>query len=66
VKSSGADDMDVGHKPEHQFAPRQQQAIANKEDPADFKEDQATLSHYRAEHPSCNRSHKGEKVEDDE
>jgi hypothetical protein len=60
VKSPDAADMDMGHKPGHQFAPARDQAIADGVPPSQFNAEQKNLDNYRAEHPSCNRSHKHE------
>jgi RHS repeat-associated protein len=68
VRSSSAEDMDMGHLPEHQYAPARDRAIETGMDRNAFRADQKDLSHYRAEHPSCNRNHSHETTDttDDE
>jgi RHS repeat-associated protein len=63
VASPAAGDMDMGHKPEHQFAPARDQAIADGTPPSEFNAEQHNLNNYRAEHPGCNRSHQHESEE---
>jgi RHS repeat-associated protein len=68
VQSSSSEDMDMGHLPEHQYAPARDRAIETGMDRNAFREDQKDLSHYRPEHPSCNRDHSHETTDttDDE
>jgi RHS repeat-associated protein len=57
VASHSAADMDMGHRPGHDYASARDQAIVSGTSRSDFRADQKTLSNYRPEHPSCNRSH---------
>ena len=60
VASHEADDMDMGHLPGEDYASARDEAITNGTSRSEFRESQKDLSKYRAEHPSCNRSHEYE------
>lgn len=60
IASSDSEDMDMGHLPGHDYATARNQAVATQMSRDDFRQQQKDLSNYRAEHPSCNRSHKHE------
>jgi RHS repeat-associated protein len=57
IASSSGEDMNMGHKPGHDYATARDQAIADQTPRSDFRDDQKNLSNYRPEHPSCNQSH---------
>lgn len=60
VASPDPADMQMGHKPGHDYATARDEAILNQTPRSDFREQQKILSHYRAEHPACNMSHRYE------
>ncbi|MBN1606823.1 MAG: hypothetical protein JW940_09320 [Polyangiaceae bacterium] len=60
VKSPKAEDMDMGHKSGKEYATARDEAVANETPRSEFRQEQKDLDNYRPEHPSCNRSHKGE------
>jgi RHS repeat-associated protein len=60
IASPAPEDMDMGHLPGHDYATARNEAIAAQMPRDEFRRQQKDLSNYRAEHPSCNRSHKHE------
>lgn len=60
IQSSSPEHMDMGHIPGQDYASKRDQAIIDGTPRSEFRADQHDLSHYRPEHPSCNRSHQHE------